>query len=129
LYTQFGAEDLVAHYQAADIALLTPLRDGMNLVAKEFVASHPGDDAVLILSEFAGAAEEMTEALLVNPYNPDAIADRLKEALEMNPEVRAERMRALREKIRSNNLDRWSAKFLSALTTDFGVESQPAAEA
>jgi trehalose 6-phosphate synthase/phosphatase len=129
LYTQFGAEDLVAYYQAADIALLTPLRDGMNLVAKEFVASHPADDAVLILSEFAGAAEEMTDALLVNPYNPDAIADRLREALEMRPESRAQRMRALREKIRHNNLERWSANFLGALTMESGLEPRNIAQA
>ncbi|MBV8358548.1 MAG: trehalose-6-phosphate synthase, partial [Deltaproteobacteria bacterium] len=65
LYTQLGAEELVAYYRAADVALLTPLRDGMNLVAKEFVASRIDDNGVLILSEFAGAAEELTEALLV----------------------------------------------------------------
>lgn len=124
LYTQFGAEELVAHYQASDIALLTPLRDGMNLVAKEFLASHPADDAVLILSEFAGAAEELTEALLVNPYNPDAISDRLREALEMRPDERAARMRDLRHKIRSNNLERWSANFLTTLTSEFGLEPQ-----
>jgi trehalose 6-phosphate synthase len=129
LYTQFGAEDLVAHYQAADIALLTPLRDGMNLVAKEFVASHPADDAVLILSEFAGAAEEMTDALLVNPYNTDAIADRLREALEMRPEARAVRMRALREKIRHNNLEQWSTNFLTALTAETGLEPRHIAHA
>jgi len=129
LYTQFGAEDLVAHYQAADVALLTPLRDGMNLVAKEFVASHPADDAVLILSEFAGAAEEMTDALLVNPYNIDAIADRIREALEMRPESRAERMRALREKIHHNNLERWSANFLTALTAETGFEPRSIAQA
>jgi trehalose 6-phosphate synthase/phosphatase len=122
LYTQFGPEELVAHYQAADIALLTPLRDGMNLVAKEFLASHPADDAVLILSEFAGAADELTEALLVNPYNPDAISDRLHEALEMKPEERAARMRDLRRKIRSNNLERWSTEFLTALTSEFELE-------
>ena len=124
LYTQFNAEELVAYYQAADIALLTPLRDGMNLVAKEFVASHRRDDAVLILSEFAGAAEELTEALLVNPYNPDAISDRLREALEMRPDERAARMRDLRHKIRSNNLERWSANFLTTLTSEFGLEPQ-----
>ncbi len=129
LYTQFGAEDLVAYYQAADIALLTPLRDGMNLVAKEFVASHPADNAVLILSEFAGAAEELTDALLVNPYNPDAIADRLKEALEMRPEARATRMRALRESIRHNNLERWSANFLHALTGETAPEPRRIAQA
>ncbi len=129
LYTQFGAEDLVAHYQAADIALLTPLRDGMNLVAKEFVASHPADDAILILSEFAGAAEELTDALLVNPYNIDAIADRIREALEMRPETRAQRMRALREKVRHNNLERWSANFLTALTAETTLEPRRIAHA
>jgi trehalose 6-phosphate synthase/phosphatase len=127
LYTQFGAEELVAHYQASDIALLTPLRDGMNLVAKEFLASHPADDAVLILSEFAGAAEELTEALLVNPYNPDAISDRLYEALEMKPDERAARMRDLRHKIRSNNLERWSANFLTTLVSEFELEPKPQA--
>ena len=129
LYTQFGAEDLVAYYQAADIALLTPLRDGMNLVAKEFIASHPADDAVLILSEFAGAAEELTDALLVNPYNTDAIADRIREALEMRAEARGERMRALREKIRGNNLERWSANFLTALTAETSIEPRSIAHA
>ncbi|HLX37656.1 MAG TPA: trehalose-6-phosphate synthase [Candidatus Binataceae bacterium] len=122
LYTQFGAEDLVSYYQAADVALLTPLRDGMNLVAKEFVASHPADDAVLILSEFAGAAEELTDALLVNPYNADAIADRLREALDMRPEARAQRMRALREKIQRNNLEQWSRNFLTSLTAESRIE-------
>ena len=129
LYTQFGAEDLVAHYQAADVALLTPLRDGMNLVAKEFVASHPNDDAVLILSEFAGAAEELTEALLVNPYNTDAIADSIREAIEMRPEERANRMRMLRENIHGNNLERWSANFLSALTMETALEPRSLAHA
>jgi trehalose 6-phosphate synthase/phosphatase len=129
LYTQFGAEDLVSYYQAADVALLTPLRDGMNLVAKEFVASHPADDAVLILSEFAGAAEELTDALLVNPYDTDAIADSIREALEMRPEARAARMRALREKIRHNNLERWSSNFLSALTMETALEPRSLAHA
>ncbi|HUY19632.1 MAG TPA: trehalose-6-phosphate synthase [Candidatus Binataceae bacterium] len=115
LYTQFNAEELVAYYQAADIALLTPLRDGMNLVAKEFVASHLSDDAVLILSEFAGAAEELTEALLVNPYDTDAVARRLRQAIEMDPAEKATRLRAMRAKIDDNDLEFWSAKFLRAL--------------
>ncbi len=129
LYNQFGARELAAYYQASDIALLTPLRDGMNLVAKEFVASHPAGDAVLILSELAGAAEELGEALLVNPYEAEAIAARLKQALEMGPAARAARMRALREKVRANDLERWSANFLEALSTEFELESQPGAEA
>ncbi len=115
LYTQFDAAELVAYYQAADIALLTPLRDGMNLVAKEFVASQLGDSAVLILSEFAGAAEELTEALLVNPYSIDQIAASLKDAVEMPLEEKRQRLVRLRERIENNNLDSWSDKFLSAL--------------
>jgi trehalose 6-phosphate synthase/phosphatase len=115
LYTQFDAAELVAYYQAADIALLTPLRDGMNLVAKEFVASQLGDSAVLILSEFAGAAEELTDALLVNPYSIDQIAASLKDAVEMPLEEKRQRLVRLRERIEDNDLDSWSDKFLSAL--------------
>jgi trehalose 6-phosphate synthase/phosphatase len=115
LYTQFAPEELIAYYQASEVALLTPLRDGMNLVSKEYIASHPDDDGVLILSEFAGAAEELKEALLVNPYDVDEIAARLKQALAMPAEVRAHRMRALRARVRANNLDVWSNSFLNAL--------------
>jgi trehalose 6-phosphate synthase/phosphatase len=118
LYTQFGAEELVAYYRAADVALLTPLRDGMNLVAKEFVASHLADDGVLILSEFAGAAEELTEALLVNPYNSDEIAERLRQAVEMDPSEKAARLRAMRQKVHAHDLERWSENFLAALAPE-----------
>jgi alpha,alpha-trehalose-phosphate synthase [UDP-forming] len=126
LYTQFGAEELVAYYQAADVALLTPLRDGMNLVAKEYVASHLGDDGVLILSEFAGAAEELTEALLVNPYDADQIAELLKRAVEMGAEEKATRIRAMRAKVHANNLEHWSEKFLGALVHEGMLAEQPA---
>ncbi len=118
LYTQFGAEELVAYYRAADVALLTPLRDGMNLVAKEFVASRVRDDGVLILSEFAGAAEELSEALLVNPYNADEIAERLREAVEMAPAEQSLRMRTMRNKVEANNLERWSESFLAELAEE-----------
>ena len=127
LYTQFGAEELVAYYRCADIALLTPLRDGMNLVAKEFVASQVDNDGVLILSEFAGAAEELTEALLVNPYDINQIADRLKCAVDMSATERAERMNALRTKVFANNLEYWSEKFLSTLAME-GALAQGADE-
>jgi trehalose 6-phosphate synthase/phosphatase len=120
LYTQFGAEELVAYYRAADVALLTPLRDGMNLVAKEFVASRLADDGVLILSEFAGAAEELTEALLVNPYDADQIAERLRQAVEMEATEQSARMRAMREKVQANNLERWSESFLAELADGTG---------
>jgi trehalose 6-phosphate synthase/phosphatase len=115
LYTQFGAEELVAYYQAADVALLTPLRDGMNLVAKEYIAARNNNQGALILSEFAGAAEELKEALLVNPYDIDAIAQALKQALTMGEDERRSRMRALRARVHRNNLDLWSENFLTAL--------------
>ena len=120
LYTQLGAEELVAYYRAADVALLTPLRDGMNLVAKEFVASRIDDNGVLILSEFAGAAEELTEALLVNPYNVDEIAERLRQAVEMDPAEKSVRMRTMRGKVQANNLEHWSESFLAKLTPEAG---------
>jgi trehalose 6-phosphate synthase/phosphatase len=115
LYTQFGAEELVSYYQAADVALLTPLRDGMNLIAKEFIASRNDDRGALILSEFAGAAEELKESLLVNPYDIDAIAGALKQALTMREEERRSRMSVLRARVHRNNLESWSQSFLTAL--------------
>ena len=117
-YDRFGAEELVSYYRSADIGLLTPLRDGMNVVAEEFVASRVENDRVLILSEFAGAAEELTDALLVNPYDADQIADRIKRALDMSETEKAARMSALRAKIHENNLEFWSKQFLSALAPD-----------
>jgi trehalose 6-phosphate synthase/phosphatase len=116
LYTQFDADELVAYYQAADIALLTPLRDGMNLVAKEFLASQLNSNAVLILSEFAGAAEELKEALLVNPYSIDQIADRLRQAMEMSELEKTTRLIRLRERIERNDLEHWSSRFIGKLT-------------
>ncbi len=97
------------------MALLTPLRDGMNLVAKEYVASRNRDHGVLILSEFAGAADELKEALLVNPYDMDAIASSLVRALTMSAEDSSARMNALRARVHGNNLERWSQNFLGAL--------------
>ena len=128
LYTQFGAEELVAYYAAADIALLTPLRDGMNLVAKEFVAAHLDDGGVLILSEFAGAAEELSEALMVNPYSVDQVADRIYQAVEMDPAERARRFGAMRAKVHANNLEVWSGSFLDALDTAAGARLDDAVE-
>jgi trehalose 6-phosphate synthase/phosphatase len=120
LYTQFNAEELVAHYQAADIALVTPLRDGMNLVAKEYIASQMNDDSMLILSEFAGAANELSDALIVNPYDIDQMAARIKEAIEMPLDERRERFRRLRDQVERRNLDEWSSDFLGTLS---GVSS------
>ena len=115
LYKQYDPQVLVAYYLAADIALITPLVDGMNLVSKEYVATHTRDDGVLILSEFAGAAVELKEALLVNPYDADQIAQQLKYALEIDEGERRRRMRALRTTVEESTLTRWSQTFLEAL--------------
>ena len=93
IFRGLSAEDLVALYRAADVMLVTPLRDGMNLVAKEFVASRTDGDGVLVLSEFAGAAWELPEALQVNPYDTDATAEVIFRALTMEPEERRARLR------------------------------------
>jgi trehalose 6-phosphate synthase/phosphatase len=108
---------LVALYRAADVMLVTPLRDGMNLVAKEFVASRVDEGGVLILSEFAGAAAEMAEAIQVNPYDIDRVASAIGQALVMPEEESRARMRALRRRVEINNSYRWADTFIEALTT------------
>ncbi len=100
--------DLLAHYRIADIALITPLKDGMNLVAKEFCAAQAGDHGVLILSEFAGAADQLRNgAILVNPYDIESVAAALHQAFRMNAKERRIRMRKLRRKVRSENVFCW----------------------
>lgn len=111
-------ERLVALYRAATVALITPLRDGMNLVAKEFVASRVDEDGVLILSEFAGAASELSGALLVNPYDIDGVAATLRHALEMPEGERSERMRGMRQRVRDHDVHRWARDFQNALKTE-----------
>ncbi len=104
-------------YRAAHVGLVTPLRDGMNLVAKEFIAAQdPEDPGVLILSRFAGAAEQLGGAILVNPYSPDDVADAIKRALAMPLEERKQRWQPMFDGIRQNDIKWWTAKFLDALT-------------
>ncbi|HTP29569.1 MAG TPA: bifunctional alpha,alpha-trehalose-phosphate synthase (UDP-forming)/trehalose-phosphatase [Anaeromyxobacteraceae bacterium] len=107
--------EIVALYRAADAVLVTPLRDGMNLVAKEFVASRPDEDGVLILSEFAGAAAELSEALLVNPYDVERSADAYFRALTMPSEERRMRMRVLRERVLTYDVHWWAQSFVTQL--------------
>jgi trehalose 6-phosphate synthase/phosphatase len=106
---------VVALYRAADVMLVTPLRDGMNLVAKEFVTSRSDEDGVLILSEFAGAAAEMGEALQVNPYDIEAMAQAYADALTMPEDERRLRMRALRQRIAARDVHQWANSFIDAL--------------
>ena len=110
---------LAGLYRSARAALVTPLRDGMNLVAKEYIAAQDADDpGVLILSRFAGAAAELTAALLVNPYDPEAVAISISHALSMPLEERRSRHDALFRLISENDLKSWGELFLAALTKD-----------
>ena len=107
---------LAALYRASRIGLVTPIRDGMNLVAKEYVAAQdPADPGVLILSAFAGAAEQLRDALLVNPYDSDEVADALERARTMELAERIERHRALIAVLRRDSSDHWQASYLRAL--------------
>jgi len=107
-------EDLIAYYLAADIALITSLKDGMNLVAKEYCAAQADESGVLILSEFAGAAAQLQKgALLVNPYDIERMADAIGEGFRMPTEQRRERMRILRRIVRTQDVYRWADTFLN----------------
>ena len=112
----YPREEMVAMYLAADVMLVTALRDGMNLVAKEYVAVRFDADGVLVLSEFAGAADELKQAILINPHDIDGTKDAIVRAVEMPRRERARRMRSLRRKVAENDVAAWSASFLRALT-------------
>jgi len=99
-------------YRAADICLVTSLHDGMNLVAKEFVASRDDEQGVLLLSTFAGASRELLEALIVNPYDAAMMSEAMLQALTMGPDEQRERMRRMREIVRDNNVYRWAGSML-----------------
>jgi trehalose 6-phosphate synthase/phosphatase len=126
LYRSFAPEALAAYYQMADVALVTPLRDGMNLVAKEYVSCRTDDTGVLVLSEFAGAASEMGEALQVNPWDIDGCARAMHQALCMPATEQTRRMKALRRRIEALDVRHWAPQFLSALES---VHRAPFAEA
>ncbi len=115
LYRSFNERQLVGLYRAADVMLVTAIRDGMNLVAKEFCAARPDDDGVLILSEFAGAATELRDAVIINPYDVEAMADAIEEALEMPVEERRRRMRSMRVQVKSRDVHWWVGHFLDSL--------------
>ena len=117
LYRGLPQTTLLALYRTADVMLVTPLRDGMNLVAKEFVACRNDENGVLVLSEFAGAADELTDAVLVNPYDVDGVADAMHRALTMERGEQRRRLRGLRAKVQANDVHHWSEGFLDALAS------------
>ncbi|WP_420112109.1 alpha,alpha-trehalose-phosphate synthase (UDP-forming) [Pseudactinotalea sp.] len=122
LHHSYPAEEMAAMYRAADVMLVTALRDGMNLVAKEYVAARGDLDGVLVLSEFAGAADELTQALLVNPHDIEGLKRTILTAIDMPHAERRRRMRALRRKVMDNDVDRWAERFLAALADGGGHE-------
>ena len=115
LHQNMAREEMIALYLAADVLVVTPLRDGMNLVAKEFIASRVDSRGVLVLSEFTGAADELDEALIVNPHDIDGLKASLAQAAGMPAREVRERMVALRERVAGHNVERWATTFLDAL--------------
>ena len=119
MYHSLSREELLANYRLADIALITPLKDGMNLVAKEYCAAQIEENGVLILSEFAGAAAELQgAALLINPHDLAGTAEAIYQAFMMPSEERMERMRQLRLTVRNNDVYRWADAFLTAAASE-----------
>ena len=108
--------ELLVLYRAADVLLVTPFQDGMNLVAKEYVSARVDERGALVLSEFAGAAEELSDAFLVNPYDTEGIKDQIERAVVMGEEEERSRMHAMRAQIESNDLDAWAKSFLALLS-------------
>jgi trehalose 6-phosphate synthase len=126
LNKSFGRDELTAFYREARIGLVTPLRDGMNLVAKEFVAAqNPRDPGVLVLSRFAGAARELDQALIVNPHDNDEVASALRRGLTMDVEERRTRWQRMMDQLERHDVDSWRNAFVGALV-DVGRLTQTA---
>ncbi|MCW2813866.1 MAG: otsA [Nocardioides sp.] len=117
LHTSYPREEMAALYSAADIMVVTPYRDGMNLVAKEYVACRTGDDGALVLSEFAGAADELRQAWLVNPYDLNGMKSALLEAYGAQPKELTKRMKAMRKTIRQHDVAAWADSFMAELAS------------
>ena len=122
-------DEIVPLYRLCDVALITPLRDGMNLVAKEFIASRPDQTGVLILSEMAGAAKEMGEALIINPFHREDFARALEQALAMPVEEQIRRNKLMQERLRRYNVVRWADDFVQTLLSTQKTEAARRARA
>lgn len=109
-------DEIRPYYQTADLCMVTSLHDGMNLVAKEYITAKGGDDGVLILSQFAGASRELQDAIIVNPYDIEEMADAIKSALTLGPAERRERMQRMHSLVRERNIYRWAGKLIGELT-------------
>jgi trehalose 6-phosphate synthase/phosphatase len=115
IHQSVSMPELVALYLAADVMLVTPLRDGMNLVAKEFLASRVDGDGVLVLSEFAGASAELGDAVVVNPYDVEAVSHAIQRALAMPAPEREARMRTMRRRVLEQDIHAWASAFMAQL--------------
>jgi len=111
LHQNISREEMIAMYLAADVMVVTPLRDGMNLVAKEFVAARTDDSGVLVLSEFTGAADELDQALMVNPHDIDGLKATMERAASMPKAEQKARMAALRKVVEEHDVKRWATSF------------------
>ena len=118
LHASYPKSEMAALYQAADVMVVTPLRDGMNLVAKEYVACRFNNDGALVLSEFAGAAAELKQAYQVNPYDINGMKDAILAAINASPQEKARRMKAMRRQITDYDIERWASDFLNELTAE-----------
>lgn len=114
-YRSLPFENIIDLYTSSEVALITPVRDGMNLVAKEYVATRTKEDGVLVLSEMTGASKELNEALLINPFNYEEIADTLKQALEMPKAEQKQRMKALQKRVSRYSVEKWASEFINSL--------------
>jgi trehalose 6-phosphate synthase len=108
-------DEIARYYQAADVCLVTSLHDGMNLVAKEFVASRRDEDGALVLSRFTGACRELRDAVVVNPYDTEEMAQGIHFALEMDVKERRARMQRMRQTVKDQNIYRWAANLIAEL--------------
>jgi trehalose 6-phosphate synthase len=115
LHNSYPREEMAALYRAADIMVVTPLRDGMNLVAKEYVACRYDDKGALVLSEFAGAADELRQAYMVNPYDINGMKDAIVTAMRAEPRELARRMKAMRKTVAEHDVKDWARRFLEVL--------------
>jgi trehalose 6-phosphate synthase len=125
LHRPVPRDELIAFFVAADVMLVTPLRDGMNLVAKEYVACRSDLGGALVLSEFTGAAAELRTAYLTNPHHLEGVKDAIEAALEQSPEEGKRRMRALRRQVLAHDVDRWARAFLDALAATKTTDHTP----
>jgi trehalose 6-phosphate synthase len=116
LHRHFSHQEIEPYYRHADLCMVTSLHDGMNLVAKEFVVSREDEQGVLILSTFTGASRELRDALLINPYDIEQMADMIRVAIEMEPEEQMLRMKRMREVVRENNIYKWASDIITELT-------------